>query len=121
MQIFRGTFKGLFLIFSMIAAFAIITNLTQAVIISWKGFDWDGGQEVTLNLNGKFLVSLPASNSPQNAQIFVPFSVNTSKTVQGPNTLVFIHANWDCGVSANVENFTVNDGITNVFIDPSLH
>jgi len=34
--------------------------------LSWQGYDWDGGREETITLNGQFLASLPATNTPSN-------------------------------------------------------
>src|SRR5439155_1656068 len=45
--------------------------------ISWQGFDWDGGGEETLTLNGQFLASLPAVDTPQNSNVYVALSPGT--------------------------------------------
>ena len=83
--------------------------------ISWQGYDWDGGNEETLTLNGQFLASLPTVDSPQNGGTWASFAVNTTVLVQGVNTLTFTHASWDCGVSDNVENFQVTNATSVVY------
>jgi hypothetical protein len=93
----------------------------QPYTLSWQGFDWDGGREETIALNGHSLGSLPASDSPQNAATWAPFSVNaTGFVVQGSNTLTFAHANWDCGTSDDVKGLQVISGAMVVYDNPTL-
>src|SRR5438445_72935 len=72
------------------------TQPATTYTISWQGYDWDGGGEETVALNGQFLASLPTTYSPQNGGTWVAFSLNTTLLVQGTNTLTFTHANSDC-------------------------
>jgi hypothetical protein len=93
----------------------------QPYNLSWQGFDWDGGREETITLNGQSLGSLPASDSPQNAATWAPFSLNaTGFVVQGSNTLTFDHANWDCGTSDDVKGLQVISGAMVVYDNPTL-
>ena len=88
--------------------------------MNWMGFDWDGGGEESITLNGQFLASLPTANSPQNGATYVPFSVDiTSFVVEGANTLSFTHAGWDCGVSDSVKGLEIRNQTGIVFIDPT--
>src|SRR5207247_1483738 len=94
------------------------TPTSTEYILSWEGYDWDGGREETIALNGQFLASLPASDSPQNGGAWADFSLNiTSAIVQGTNTLTFTHAEWDCGVSDNVQNLQITNGESIVYGD----
>jgi PKD repeat protein len=82
--------------------------------LSWLGYDWDGGHEETLTLNGQFIASLPAVDTPQNGRVYAPFSLNiTLLMVPGVNTLVISHANWDCAVPDNVTNLQVTLHVDN--------
>jgi parallel beta-helix repeat protein len=78
--------------------------------LSWQGYDWDGFGEENLTLNGQFLASFPTTDSPQNGGSLAAFSVNTTSLVHGTNTLTLTHADWDCGVSDNVQNLQVASG-----------
>src|SRR3989475_4496338 len=90
--------------------------------LTFQGFDWDGAGEETLTMNNQTLASLPALDSPQNGQIYTPFTVNvTSFVASGTNTLVFTHGNWDCAVNDNVKNLQVTDNSNTVlFSDPTV-
>jgi PKD repeat protein len=80
-----------------------VPTAKPAYTLSWMGFDWDGGHEETLTLNGNLVATFPSNNSPQNAQVYAFFSVDiTSLISPGVNTLVMTHANWDCGVTDTV-------------------
>jgi len=84
--------------------------------LSWQGYDWDGGHEATLYLNGQFLTSLPPVDTPSNGGVWASFSFDiTSYVVKGTNTLTFTHANWDCSVSDTVGNLQVTSGATVVY------
>ena len=83
---------------------------SNTVTVTWEGYDWDGGSEVNVTLNGQFLAILPAIDSPQNGGAWAPFSLGTSAVVSGTNSLTFTHADWDCSVSDNVQNLQVNQG-----------
>ena len=100
-----------------IAVDAIMLTTTPRPLytISWQGYDWDGGSETTLTLNDEFVASLPTVDSPQNADVWAGFDVNTTMLVPGLNRLTFTHAQWDCGVSDNVQNFQVTSGSTVVY------
>jgi PKD repeat protein len=88
--------------------------------LSWQGYDWDGGGEVTITLNGHVVAKLPATNSPQNGGVWASFSLNiTSSVVKGTNALTFTHANWDCGTSDNVKNLEITSGTTIVYGNPT--
>ncbi len=88
--------------------------------VMWMGYDWDGGGEETLTLNGQFVVSLPATDTPQNGGAWTIFYLNiTSFVVQGTNTLTFTHANWDCGVSDDVASLQLTRGTALVYSGPS--
>ena len=94
---------------------------TGKYTLSWQGFDWDGGGEETLTMNGRFLASLLASDTPANANVYTAFSLNiTSFVVQGTNTLLFTHANWDCSVSDNVKNLQVTSGTSVVYSNSTI-
>ena len=89
--------------------------------LSWQGFDWDGGREHTLTLNGQFLASLPTSDTTAYANVYTAFSLNiTSYVVQGSNTLLFTHANWDCSVGDSVKNLQVASGATVVYSNSTV-
>lgn len=89
--------------------------------LSWQGYDWDGGHEETITLNGHVVARLPAANSPQNGGAWASFSLNiTSFVVKGTNTLTFTHANWDCGTSDNVRNLQVTSGTTVIYSNPNV-
>ena len=89
--------------------------------LSWQGYDWDGGGEVTITLNGHFVAKLPSANSPQNAGLWASFSLNiTAYVVKGTNTLTFTHAGWDCGTSDNVRNLQVTTGTTVIYSNPTV-
>src|SRR5437867_83462 len=89
--------------------------------LSWQGFDWDGGREHTLTLNGQFLASLPTSDTTAYANVYTAFSLNiTSYVVQGSNTLLFTHANWDCSVGDSVRNLQVASGATVVYSNSTV-
>lgn len=91
-------------------------SVAGSSVLSWEGYDWDGAGEVTLSLNGRFLASLPATDSQQNSGTWVSFSLNiTSLVVQGVNTLTFIHANWDCATSDNVRNLQIMNGAIQIY------
>jgi PKD repeat protein len=88
--------------------------------LSWQGYDWDGGGEVTITLNGHFVAKLPSANSPQNAGLWASFSLNiTAYVVKGTNTLTFTHAGWDCGTFDNVRNLQVTSGTTVIYSNPN--
>ena len=94
------------------------TPTSTEYILSWEGYDWDGGGEETVTLNGQFIASLPATDSPQNGGAWADFSLNiTSAIVHGTNTLTFTHADWDCGVSDNVQNLQITNGGSPVYGD----
>ncbi|TMI40051.1 hypothetical protein E6H23_08230 [Candidatus Bathyarchaeota archaeon] len=102
-----------------------ITNATITMVrytLSLQGFDYDGGHEETIKLNNVQVVQLPAVDSPQNAQIYVSFSLDiTSFVVKGTNTLTFAHANWDCTVVDNTKNVQITDSTgTVIFSDPTV-
>lgn len=86
---------------------------------SWQGYDWDGAGEENVTLNGQLLASLPATDSPQNGGNWANFSVYSSAIVQGTNTLSFTHADWDCGVSDNVQNLQITNGSSVVYSNSS--
>ncbi|OLD05211.1 MAG: hypothetical protein AUJ07_01970 [Crenarchaeota archaeon 13_1_40CM_3_53_5] len=89
--------------------------------VSWQGFDWDGGGEHTLALNGNFLASVPSTDTPQNANAYVAFSLDiTSLIVQGTNTLLFTHANWDCNTVDRVKNLQVTNGPTVIYSNSTV-
>ena len=99
-----------------------VNVLTPKYTLSLQGYDYDGQHEETLTLNTHQLVQLPAVDSSQNAGVYTSFSVDmTSLAVKGSNTLVFTHANWDCGVVDNTRNVVITDaaGVV-IFIDPTV-
>ena len=98
-----------------------VNSNSNMYTLTWQGFDWDGGGEETLTVNGLFLASLPATDSPQNANVYVAFSLNiTSFVVQGTNKLTFTHANWDCSTIDNVKNLQVASGTTVVYSNSTV-
>jgi len=88
--------------------------------LTFQGYDYDGAYEETLTLNNQLLAQLPTVDSPQNAGIYVSFTVNNLPVVKGTNTLVFTHASWDCGVTDTTKNVQITDGApTVIFSDPT--
>lgn len=83
--------------------------------LTWQGYDWDGAGEENVTLNGQLIASLPATDSPQNGGAWATFSIYSSVIVQGTNTLAFTHANWDCGISDNVQNLQITSGSSVVY------
>ena len=84
--------------------------------LSWQGYDWDGGQEETLTINGQMVATLPPVDTPSNGGAWASFSFDiTSYVVKGTNTLTFTHANWDCSVSDSVRNLQLTNGTTVVY------
>jgi hypothetical protein len=91
-------------------SFSLVKANVIKFYVTFQGYDYDGGQEETLTLNGQLLAQLPPVGSPQNAGVYVTFSLDmTSLITRGTNTLVFTHANWDCGVADNTKNLQVTD------------
>jgi len=89
--------------------------------LSWQGYDWDGGSEETITLNGHVIAHLPSTDSPQNAGVWASFSLNiTAYLVKGANTLTFTHANWDCATSDNVRNLQVTTGTTVIYTNNAV-
>jgi len=85
-------------------------------ILSWQGYDWDGGQEETLTINGQMVATLPPVDTPSNGGAWASFSFDiTSYVVKGTNTLTFTHANWDCPISDSVRNLQLTNGTTVVY------
>jgi hypothetical protein len=100
---------------------SVKVNQPSKYALSWQGFDWDGGGEQTLTMNGKFLASLPSADIPANGGAYAAFSVNvTLFVVQGTNTLVFTHANWDCSVVDSVRNLQLTNGPTVVYSNSTV-
>jgi hypothetical protein len=99
---------------------ATITLITYTLTL--QGFDYDGGQEETIKLNNQQVAQLPTQDSPQNAQIYVTFTLDvTAYVVKGTNTLTFTHANWDCQVVDNTKNVQITDSTgTIIFSDPTI-
>ena len=98
-----------------------VNSNSNKYTLTWQGFDWDGGGEETITVNGLFLASLPATDSPQNANVYVAFSLNiTSFVIQGTNKLTFTHANWDCATNDNVNNLQVTSGTTVVYSNSTV-
>ena len=88
--------------------------------LSWQGYDWDGGHEETITLNGHVVGRLPAADSPQNGGVWASFSLNiTSFLVKGTNTLTLTHAGWDCSTSDNVRSLQVTSGTTLIYSNPN--
>ena len=84
--------------------------------LSWQGYDWDGGQEETLAINGLLVATLPPVDIPSNGAVWASFSFDiTSYVVKGTNTLTFTHANWDCSVSDSVRNLQLTNGTMVVY------
>src|SRR5207247_11021892 len=84
--------------------------------LSWQGYDWDGGQEEMLTINGQMVATLPPVDTPSNGGAWASLSFDiTSYVVKGTNTLTFTHANWDCSVSDAVGNLQVTSGATVVY------
>jgi len=95
-----------------------VTN-PPSFTLTFQGYDYDGAQEETLTLNGQQLIQLPAVDSPQNAGIYVNFNVTNVPLVPGTNSLLFTHANWDCGVTDSTKNVQVTNGVGTIFSDPT--
>ncbi len=93
---------------------------TPPYTLTLQGYDYDGAQEETLTLNNRLLTKLPATDSPQNAGIYANFTVNNLPVANGTNTLVFTHANFDCGVTDTTRNVQITKGAgTIIFSDPT--
>src|SRR3989442_12708898 len=45
--------------------------------LSWQGYDWDGGQEETLAINGQLVATLPPVDTPSNGGVLVSFTFDT--------------------------------------------
>jgi hypothetical protein len=99
-----------------------LTVLAPRYTLTFSGYDYDGGHEMTLTLNNRLLIQLPAVDTPANAGVTVSFTVDmTSLVVPGANTLVFTHANWDCGVIDYTSNVLITDAAGNIiFSDPTV-
>lgn len=98
---------------------ALSLNPTPPYTITWQGYDWDGNGEENVTLNGQLLALLPAVATPQNGGAWANFSLHSSAIVQGTDTLTFTHANWDCGVSDNVQNLQIATGSAVVYSNPA--
>jgi len=97
-------------------------SLTPPYTLTLQGYDYDGAHEETLTLNGQQLTQLPAVDSPQNSGVYTNFTVDSLPVVTGTNTLVFTHANWDCGVTDTTRNVQITNGSSTViFNDPTAH
>ncbi len=84
--------------------------------LSWQGYDWDGGQEEMLTINGQMVATLPPVDTPSNGGAWASLSFDiTSYVVKGTNTLTFTHANWDCSVSDSVRNLQLTNGTMVVY------
>jgi len=95
---------------------------SSTYILAWQGYDWDGGQEETIHLNGLFVASLPSTGISANGGTWASFSLNiTSFVVKGTNTLTFTHAGWDCGASDNVRNLQVTSGTGVVYANSTSY
>ena len=90
-------------------------------ILQWEGFDYDGGRENILQLNGRVVGSFPPSDTPANGQLWTKWSLDiTASILQGSNILVFSHAPFDCNVNDDVRNLMIVDQNGNVvFSDPT--
>jgi hypothetical protein len=89
---------------------------SSTYILAWQGYDWDGGHEETIYLNGQAVASLPPTSVSSNGGAWASFSLNiTSFVVQGTNRLTFAHAGWDCGTSDNVRNLLITSGSNVVY------
>jgi hypothetical protein len=103
-------------------SFNLLKGAVLKYYLTFQGYDYDGGHEETLTLNNHQLAQLPPVDTPGNAGVYVTFSLDmTSFAVKGPNTLVFAHANWDCGVVDNTKNVQITDATGAViFSDPTV-
>jgi hypothetical protein len=99
----------------------VITPPTPKYTLTLQGYDYDGAQEETLTLNNVLVTQIPAVDSPQNAGVYKSFTVDlTAQVVSGTNSLVFTHANWDCGVVDTTRNVQITNGSgAVVFSDPT--
>ena len=99
----------------------IFTTNPGSYTLTFQGYDYDGANEETLTLNNQQLVQLPTVDSPQNGGVYVNFTVDmTPLIVPGTNTLVFTHANSDCGVTDTTRNVQITNGVgTVIFSDPT--
>ncbi len=88
-----------------------ICSLLVGVRLGWG---WRGDDRIKWAIH-----SLPpATDSPQNGGAWADFSLNiTSLVVQGTNTLTFTHADWNCGVSDNVQNLQITNGASPIYGD----
>ena len=66
--------------------------------LSFQCYDHDNLKEVTISLNGDGVISLPASESPQN-NLSTSFTLDTSKyVVAGSNTITFQQNLYSSGI-----------------------
>src|SRR5438132_8224536 len=93
-------------------------------VVSFQGYDFDGANEETITLNGKFVTSIPSVLSPQNGGVWIPFTVSipVSFIIQSMNNLVFTHANSDCPYDDGVRNLQLlANNNTVIFGDATAH
>jgi hypothetical protein len=99
-----------------ISAAPTVGSAPSNYTLSWMGYDWDGAGEESLMLNGHFLASLPATDSPQNSGSYASFSLDISSlVVSSSNTLTLTHAGWDCGTTDSVKNLEIDSQTGVVF------
>jgi hypothetical protein len=100
---------------------AVSGSSPSTYTLRWMGYDWDGAGEETLMLNGQFLASLPATDSPQNSGVYASFSLDISALVSsGSNTLTISHAGWDCGTIDTVKSLEVDSQSSVIFKSSTL-
>lgn len=74
---------------------------TTTITLTFQGYDYDNKGEVTILVNNQIVATLPTSDSPQNAKVFVSFSLDISKyIVSGANTITFRQNMYSSGVQS---------------------
>lgn len=72
-------------------------------VIKWEGWDYDGGGEVTIQVNGVTVGTRPSSSCGACAQVYTPQSLTTTNRFHlGSNTLTFRQATWDFSGERNI-------------------
>jgi PKD repeat protein len=87
----------------------------------FQGYDWDGGAEHSIYINNQFVASLPTVDSPQNARVWVQFTLDiTQFIVPGVNVITITDAGWDCGVVDSVRNLMTSYGTNPIYSNSTV-
>lgn len=76
--------------------------------LSFQGYDYGSLKEVTISLNDGGVISLPASESPQN-NLYTRFMLGISKyLVTGSNTITFTQNLYSSGIKNLVDKNSIS-------------